>query len=192
MDERVYKVYKYVFPNNKVYIGVTSTSFEQRLKAGYGHNMNLKRAIKHFGWRSVKKIVIKDNLPKEEAFQLEKTEIARYRAAEEEFGYNVSYGGLSTFQGLKHTEEYKKKMSESRKGIVYSPITLERMKAAHAKERKPVWRIADNGEKVLFDSLGEAAQIVQGYRSNIARACKEKKKYKGYHWEMINKGGDLR
>ena len=40
-----------------------------------------------------KKIVIKDNLPKEEAFQLEKTEIARYRAAEEEFGYNVSYGG---------------------------------------------------------------------------------------------------
>lgn len=37
--------------------------------------------------------------------------------------------------------------------------------------------------RTVFESLGDAAEAVGGYKSNISRACEEKKIYKGFAWE---------
>lgn len=37
MKDKLWKVYKHVSPSNKVYIGITSKSLEERFKNGYGY-----------------------------------------------------------------------------------------------------------------------------------------------------------
>lgn len=45
--EKTYKVYKHVFPNGKVYIGITSQSLDSRWNSGKGYGNNLVgKAIK--------------------------------------------------------------------------------------------------------------------------------------------------
>lgn len=190
---RKYKVYKYVFPNGKIYIGVTSLTIEERRDNGYQHNKSLQKAIREYGWRGFEHDILRDGLTKEEAFNLEREMIARFDATNPENGYNVSYGGKSTFAGLKHTEEVKKRLSNDRRGIPKTEEAKKNMRIAHAKERKPVVAIDDNGDVVgWYRSLGDAAEFVKGYRSNIMRACTNSaKKYKGYYWREVKRGDEV-
>lgn len=64
-----YKVYKYTFPNGKIYIGVTSLSLAERRDNGYNHNKALKAAIREYGWRGFLKEIMYDNLTEEDAFK---------------------------------------------------------------------------------------------------------------------------
>ncbi len=187
MNEK-YKVYKYTFPDGKIYIGMTKNSLGTRRDYGYNHNKRLKEAIKETGWRGIEKSILADGLSQEEAFEVEKAEIEKNNATDENVGYNISHGGKSTFEGLRHTDECKRRMSEMFKGKGYTPETIERMIAGHEKERKKVIGITGVGEKITFRSLGDAAQYVDGYRSNISRACTNGKSYKGMRWCFANEG----
>lgn len=193
MAEKKYKVYMYTFPNGRVYIGMTKNSVQERRDCGYQHNANLKKAIKEYGWRQMAVDILAECETEQEAFNAEQSMIALHHATDPAFGYNISAGGKSTYKGLKHTQEYRDRMSRLYKGKQFSPETLARMKESHEKERKPVFQLSPNGEKLgRFESLIAAADAVGGYATNISRACQsEGHLYKGFCWAFDNRtGGD--
>ena len=59
-----YKVYMHIFPNNKVYIGVTKQKPEYRWRNGtkYNDNQYMKNAIQKYGWGNIKHIILFEDL----------------------------------------------------------------------------------------------------------------------------------
>lgn len=170
---------------------MTRHRVQYRKDCGYQHNIPLQKAIREFGWANVKIEILVDGLTKAEACEQEINFIKELDANNPQVGYNISKGGTSTYAGLKHTEEYKKHMSELYKGRTYSEETIQKMKDAHAKERKPVTKYSIEGDRLeKYESLKDAALSVNGYSTNICRAVKSGKPYKGFIWIM--EGGDER
>ena len=187
---RTYRVYKYTFPNGLVYIGVTSRSIQKRRDCGYQHNKRLTEAYRSCGWGEVKTEILFETSSEQEAFKKEIELIEKFDSTNPLKGYNVSKGGKATYRGLSHTDEYKTRMSHLHKGKVYSEETLRRMKESHVGERTPVVGISeDAGERILHESLHAAAKAVEGYAANILRACKTKRCYKGFYWELASERG---
>jgi predicted GIY-YIG superfamily endonuclease len=182
-----YRVYQYTFPDGMIYIGVTKNTVEQRRNQGYQHNKRLQNAMREVGWSNIQVDILADDLTQNEAFEKEKYFIELLDTTNPAIGYNLSKGGKSTYAGLKHTDEYRQKMSKLYKGKVFSDETLKRMKEAHRKERKAVACFTVDGEQVgSYESLHEAAKACNGYPTNISRACKQAGKiYKGYMWFFI-------
>ena len=177
-----YIVYRYVFPNGKIYIGVTKHDIKTRMREGYKHNEQITKAIKEFGSKSIQKEILEQDLSQEQAYEKEKHYIAYFKSNHPVFGYNISAGGKCTFEGLHHTEKHKRYMSEKYKGKVFSESHIQHLKDGHSAERIPIISIGKTGNKTIYESLGEAAVAVNGYKTNIARACKSGKAYKGYMW----------
>ena len=114
--QQIYKVYMHKNKlNNKVYIGITSKSLSERFRNGNGYNYNahFKSAINKYGWDGFEHILIADNLTSEQAFEMEKSLIAKYDSTCREKGYNVSFGGEMGMIGYHHTAEAKQKMSDN-------------------------------------------------------------------------------
>lgn len=114
-----YTVYKHIFPNNKVYIGVTCRKPEYRWDNGKGYYKNgqsrMYNAIQKYGWENVKHEILFENLTKEEAEQKEIELIEQYKSYNDKFGYNITKGGSCAGQ---LTKEMREKMSISRKGKI--------------------------------------------------------------------------
>lgn len=92
----MYKIYKYTFPNGKIYIGKTKNSIEQR--AGYngcryGMNTLVGRAIHKYGWINVVKEILVDDLTEQEANKEERRLIKQYNSTDKSIGYNLTRGG---------------------------------------------------------------------------------------------------
>ena len=64
-----YSVYIHLFPNNKVYIGITKQKPEHRWNNGKGYKNNdyLANAILKYGWNNIEHKILYSNLTKEEA-----------------------------------------------------------------------------------------------------------------------------
>lgn len=88
-----YAVYEHIFPNGKRYIGITSTSPEDRWRGGDGYKTQPKmhRAISKYGWGNIEHNVIVDGLSCEQARALEKYLIGSLNTIEN--GYNATIGG---------------------------------------------------------------------------------------------------
>lgn len=129
-SEYIYSVYMHVFPNDKVYIGITSMEPEKRwLKDGYGYKNQTRvyRAIKKYGWNNIEHIIVAQNVNIETAKNMEVDLIALYNSTNKKHGYNSDLGGnlhsketrekiSKARMGQHPTEEARNKMSESRKG----------------------------------------------------------------------------
>ena len=116
-----YTVYMHKAPNNKVYIGVTKLTLQQRWgKDGSGYHTQTLfwRAIQKYGWNNFTHIIIATGLEKNEAFDLEVKLIAEYKSNDSKYGYNQSIGGEKGPNGCHHklSLETRKKMSDSRLG----------------------------------------------------------------------------
>jgi group I intron endonuclease len=100
--------------NGKSYVGITSQPPKQRWHGGsnYSQNQHFTRAIKKYGWDGFDHLIIKDNLSKEEACELEKYYIRELKSNDPEFGYNILDGG--NISGG-YNEEVARKMSLSAK-----------------------------------------------------------------------------
>lgn len=124
---KTYIVYKHIFPNNKIYIGITSQTPKNRFDNGNGYKTNpMKRAIKKYGWENVRHEILFENLTKAQAEQKEIELIKQFNSNNIKFGYNVAKGGHSN-NGYKHTEKTKRKMSEWHKGKTFSKETKLKM-----------------------------------------------------------------
>lgn len=96
-----WKVYMHLFPNNKVYIGITSQQdYFGRFKNGRGYSSQtvIFNAIKKYGWENIQHFVIADGLSMVQAKQMEIELISEYRSNYKRFnnpsfGYNATDGG---------------------------------------------------------------------------------------------------
>ena len=198
-----YKVYIHIFPNNKVYIGITRNRTDIRWANGKGYKSQkvMSNAINKYGWKNIEHKVLYENLTKEEAEQKEIELIAFYKSNQRKYGYNIENGGNCVG---KMSEETKKKISKSNIGkntgikngmygkhpkgefkkgnIPYNKgkkMSIEEIK----KHCKPVLCVETG---IVYYSAREAnKQIGISYKS-ISSVCNKKRKTTGgYHWEFI-------
>lgn len=210
MEEKRYCVYIHTTPSNKVYIGLTCKKPKRRWANGYGYRNQqyFFRAIEKYGWENMHHIIVKENISKEEAIELEKMLIKTFESTNPQKGYNVSLGGdiSENRLGVKHTEETKqkiskyltgrkmseearRKMSESRKGEKnwnygkkFSEEQRRKMALAH------LGQIPHNAKKVqcvetkeIFPSIAQAQR--EKSVNNIWLACdKPDRTAGGFHW----------
>lgn len=156
-------------PNGKKYIGITSQSPERRWQKGkgyaYGSNPYFYNAIEKYGWENITHEILFRNLTKEEADKKEIELIAKYQTHKREHGYNVDLGGNSTGR---HSEEYKKRMSEMQKEIwAKNPerrIALSKIKTGThlSDETKEKIRKANLGKKYSEETIQKRIDKMKG------------------------------
>ncbi len=141
--------------NNKVYIGQTNLSLEERagkngeiytkkLRNGKYKHPKFGAAIKKYGWINFKPEILFDGISQEEANKKETELISQYNSINE--GYNVSKGGNS-WGYIVFDEETKKRISE--KNIAYQKIHGNAMKGRkHLLESKR--KMSESGKKKIF------------------------------------------
>ena len=210
-----YKVYIHKFPNGKAYVGITRQEPKVRWGGGNGYVRNeyMHRAIKKYGWENIEHIILFDGLSEEDACEIEKSLIKKYRTNEKEFGYNIESGGQcsnlaeSTKQKLREahigksaSEETREKMRVSRNRFIsenpeeYKKIMENMMlaveKAAELK-RKPVIQYDLDGKFLaVWNSTREAERVLGIHHSHIAECCNKLPKHNtagGYRWEYADK-----
>lgn len=94
MEEVKYSVYVHINPLDdfKAYVGISKNP-KKRWKNGKGYLTQPKfyYAIKKYGWKNFKHVILLENLSLEEAWEKEKEYIKKYNSINE--GYNVHEGG---------------------------------------------------------------------------------------------------
>ena len=142
----MFTVYMHITPSNKRYIGITSKDLEERFGSNgcLYRNQIFGRAIKKYGWNNIEHIVVAQNLTKEEAKMLEIELIAKYDTTNPKCGYNRSIGGdIPVTLGQHHSDETKKKISESNRG---KEVSLETKKQI-SDSVKLLWQTEEYREK---------------------------------------------
>lgn len=81
--------------NNKVYIGQTSKTLEERAQKGFGYQKcpYFYHAIKEYGWNNFDHIILEENLTSDEADEKEKFWIDLFDSTNRKKGYNILKGG---------------------------------------------------------------------------------------------------
>ena len=209
-----YKVYIHKFPNGKAYIGITRQEPKIRWGGGNGYVRNeyMHRAIKKYGWENIEHIILFDGLSEEDACEIEKSLIKKYRTNEKEFGYNIESGGQcsnlaeSTKQKLREahigksaSEETREKMRASRNRFIsenpeeYKKIMENMMlaveKAAELKRKPVIQYDLDGNFLAVWNSTREAERVLGIHHSHIAECCNKLPKHNtagGYRWEYAD------
>lgn len=194
--EKRYTVYMHVFPNGKEYIGITCGDVEKRWANGFGYiSQYVFYAIVKYGWDNIKHYILYSNLTKREAEEKERELIFKHNTTIHGNGYNVDNGGSN--KGA-HSDETKRKISESKKGRKISYETKEKLRISMTEERKKKM-IKASIEKcskqvmcietnTIYKSISEASRETGADKSAISNCCKKKKRYKtagGYHWKYV-------
>ena len=167
----VYIVYMHTTPSGKRYIGITSQTVERRWQKGfgyaYGDNDYFFNAIKKYGWDNIKHEILFTGLTKSEAEEKEIELIAKYNTTSRDCGYNRETGGHAT---PKHTEEYKRKMSEMQKEIwKNSPGRREKLAEYRrgkslSEETKEKLRQANLGKKQSAETIKKRINTQRGVK----------------------------
>lgn len=142
----MFTVYMHITPSNKRYIGITSKDLEERFGSNgcLYRNQIFGRAIKKYGWDSIKHVVVAQNITKEEAKKLEIELIAKYDTTNPKHGYNRSIGGdIPVIFGQHHSEETKRKISGSNSGKEISSETRKKI----SDSVKQLWQTGTYQEK---------------------------------------------
>lgn len=184
-----FKVYMHIFPNNKVYIGITNQTLNRRWRNGYGYKGQIVYdAILKYGWSNIKHRVLFDNLSKEEAEQKEIELIKLFNSTSHKNGYNVETGGYN-FNDLSRKKLRQVGINKFKRNKL-TKEQLEKLKEAHIKARsKPIICVET---KICYINSAEAEKITGIKACSINRCCNKKEHRKtagGYHWNYINKGG---
>lgn len=92
-NENNYKLYVHIFPDKKLYIGITKQDVQRRWSNGKGYKGQQKvyNAINKFGWENIIHYVFYDNLDSYTAKKLEEKSIEYFNTIEN--GYNERKGG---------------------------------------------------------------------------------------------------
>lgn len=126
-----YKVYVHINKlNGKRYYGITKQKVKKRWDNGHGyrHNKYFTNAIEKYGWNEgFEHIIVANGLLESEAKWLEIELIKKFNTINRNYGYNISPGGESN----NHSEETKRKISESNKGRKISEEHKKKIREAN-------------------------------------------------------------
>ena len=183
-------------PSGKVYIGITCRKVERRWGvdgSGYKSHPFFWNAIQKYGWNNFKHEIILYNLSKEEACEKEKEYIAKYRANEQDYGYNLTTGGESGFtfpsmvvakqsDGLRRKwrdPDYRKKVIESKTGTRFtlSEETKAKMRKPKSEETRRKMRKPKSIEtriKMIEAKKKYFANMTQEQKQEFANKFKKK------------------
>ena len=145
-------IYKIIFPNGKHYIGLTTTSLEQRQKehkktAKYGDTKCLYNALRKYEMIYTFELIEIDTADTlEELCKKEIDYVIEYNSYYlNGNGYNMTYGGEGT-NGYVYTEEDKEKMSKSHK---------KKFENMDAREK------CSKGQKKRFENPEEIKKLIE-------------------------------
>lgn len=189
--------------NGKQYVGQTN-NFKNReydwkcIKAIYA-NKHLSNARNKYGLENWKVEILKECETQDELNKWEKYYINELNTKTPN-GYNLTDGG-NGISGFKHSEETKKKMSESTKGNNHpqygKPISKESKNKSMLNQptRKTVYQYSLEGKLInVYPSVNEAARKTGYNISEISVCCNggkfhkkrnkwvNVKQYKGFKW----------
>ncbi len=195
-----YTVYKHISPSGKVYIGITRRKPEYRWNKGKGYRKDqllFYRAIKKYGWNNFTHIILYTGLSEKDAKNIEINLIRQYKALG--LSYNITDGGDGG-RGLHnkrkpHTEEAKRKMSKSRKGLLagsknpmYGRHTNNPAYGKFGKEHpasKSVYQYTKEGLLIKkWDCISDAERELNIKVTHITACCNGRQKTAGgYIWK---------
>lgn len=148
--------------NGKSYIGITSrTNPNRRWQNGQGYKDQVfYRAIQKYGWDNFNHIIEAENLPEQEAKQLEIQLIRKYKAGG--ICYNVTDGGDGRL-GVPMHEHTKQALIKANTGRICSEETRKKIsvseKGKHCSEKnKQLYRDLYSGRK-LSESTKEKIKL---------------------------------
>ena len=164
-------VYLISYPNSKKYVGITSTSFEERKKGHLSHmntsNLPVYNALKKYGGKVVWEVIDKaDNW--EELCQLEISYIKKYDSLNS--GYNLTAGGDGTV-GYEHSEESNIKNSQRRKKYFKNPENRQKQSIASKKAHQKNPKQALNHSKTMsqkFENPKQREKVADGMRKFLS------------------------
>lgn len=211
---KLYCVYRHLFPNGKSYIGITSQPPRRRWGngTGYKNQPKIAAAIDKYGWNSVRHEVLAYCFTLEEANRLEQVYIREFDSVSN--GYNITAGG-DGLTGTFRSEETKAKISRANTGKPYTHGTkvLLRYVREHgawnkgkhlsgehlrkiSEERKSrcskkIFACDPISHEVVmeFASCVLAASVMGVSKEAISRCAKGKRKTSaGYEWRYANEG----
>lgn len=208
--------------DGKVYIGQTCQKPEDRWKNGFGYKKgtHFRNAINLYGWENFEHIVWANNLTLEEANRVERLLISLWDARNPEKGYNICFGGDNhnisdetkrkigatkvgnqNMLGKHHSEETKKKISDSHKGekcYNYGKHLSNEHKRAISQSlngRKNTWQskkvvqLTKDDEVIhVFDSGCDAEKQTGICNTSIFRAIRTGICAGGYRWKYYEEG----
>ena len=167
--------------DGKRYVGLTRRKPEDRWGNGnnYKNSTHFRRAIEKYGWDNFDHEIYATNLTAEEASELEKELIAKYKTTDDRYGYNLDSGGSYT----KHSEITKDRIRQKIKGIKRSPETIEKMRKnakgnkysvgrKHTEESKQKNREAHLGKTHVLTEEGKY-NIMMGHKNRKEVICVE-------------------
>lgn len=141
---KIYYLYKHIFPNNKVYIGITCQKPKERWRNGLGYRSQslMWKAIQKYGWENIQHEILYTTIDKNIIEQKEREYITEiYHSNNADLGYNVELGGNYSgkrskeisekisikLKGQKRTQEQKERISRAHRGISVSQQTKEKL-----------------------------------------------------------------
>lgn len=191
MSVKLFTVYCHINKiNGKRYVGITSQQPEKRWNNGKGYKATTRfySAIKKYGWDNFTHQILCTNVTKDEAIIKEKFLIYTWNLTDKRYGYNMTEGGeIHSYKGRKHTEETKRKISESHQGIRPSVKTLQKLSETHTnKGGKPVQMFLNDVLVGIFVTAAEAARVTKINASHIGACCRmQRKTAGGYRWRYL-------
>lgn len=136
--------------NGKKYIGITKQSLKKRSNGGEGYKGCTKfyNAIKKYGWKNFRHIILYKHLTKEEA-EFREQELIKLHNTQVE-GYNIANGGSVNSM----TEETKDKISKT-----------------HFNNRRKIILTLPSGATRMFENIEEAAKKMKIDKKTIRGWC---------------------
>lgn len=169
--------------SGKKYIGITSQKPTRRWANGNGYSRCpfFYAAIQKYGWDAFRHEILFTDLTQEDAEALEILLIRKYRTNDRTKGYNLATGG-EVNRGFHRTEDFKKRLSETRKKY----YTGER----HNMYGKP--RTAETVKKIRAAQAGrpKPAEACTHMREAAKRRWREDNITERERLRQLNKGGN--
>ena len=228
-SKNCWTVYCHTTPSGKRYIGITSKKPENRWHNGRGYRKNTPFgfAIEKYGWDDIQHNILFDDLTEKEAKWLENYLICYYWTFvgfKDCKGYNCTLGGEGTLghivneetkqriseknkgkPGKPHTEDEKRKISESHKGIHPTKEARTRMSESHkgihptketrkrmSEAKKGKHNSEEHNRKISESKKGDKNYIYgKHHKPETRKKMSEVKKGKpsnttGKHWKLID------
>lgn len=195
MNNGCYCLYVHtVIPNGKRYVGITSKTPQERWRNGNGYRRSFfEKAIRKYGWENIRHDVLRDDLTKEKAINMEQDLIRILKTADRDCGYNISLGGEVAANGVK-SYAYKLKQSlNTHKQWESKKAKLTYRKPPRQKKceyRKAVYQYDSSGELInVFESVHDAAEHLGVNETSVSEACNtDGRKCKGFMLRFENDG----